>query len=206
MKKHHHVWQTVYRPRQYFARVYRAAKRIRAAQKHRPTRSHQRQQDRGFLKLIWQIMADQAGVEILFNTSIVDAVVNQKRLAQVQAVSASQFVALQAKYFIDATGEGDLSFLSGAEYHMGHPENGRTLHMSLLGIREISSLATPPLDRRARARDGGRRPPGDPPVREGLRSGPGFLGPAGGPGPRRTVQPREFLPLKTPRRSPPVHF
>jgi hypothetical protein len=87
-----------------------------------------------YLKLIWQIMADQAGVEIFFNTSVVDAVVKHKRLAQVQAVSASQFMTLDAKYFIDATGEGDLAFLCGADYHMGHPENGRTLHMSLTAM------------------------------------------------------------------------
>jgi hypothetical protein len=87
-----------------------------------------------YLKLIWQIMADQAGVEILFNTSVVDAVVEQKKLVRVQAVSASQFMTLEAKYFIDATGEGDLAFLSGADYQLGHPENGRTLHMSLTAM------------------------------------------------------------------------
>jgi hypothetical protein len=86
------------------------------------------------LKLIWQILADKAGVEILFNTSVVDADSKQSSLAQVRAVSASQFMEFQAQYFIDATGEGDLSFLAGADYQMGHPESGRTLHMSLTAM------------------------------------------------------------------------
>ena len=87
-----------------------------------------------YLKLIWQILADQSGVDILFNTSIVDAEITNHSLTQVRAVSTSQFMEFQAQFFIDATGEGDLAFLAGADYQMGHPENGRTLHMSLTAM------------------------------------------------------------------------
>ena len=87
-----------------------------------------------YLKLIWQILADEAGVEILFHTSVVDAETEAGRLTRVRAVSASQLMEFEAKYFIDASGEGDLAFLSGAEYQLGHPENGRTLHMSLTAM------------------------------------------------------------------------
>ena len=87
-----------------------------------------------YLKLIWQILADEAGVDILFHTSVVDAGTEDGSLTGVRIVSASQFMEFEAKYFIDTSGEGDLAFLSGAEYQIGHAENGRTLHMSLTAM------------------------------------------------------------------------
>jgi hypothetical protein len=87
-----------------------------------------------YLKLIWQILADEAGVDILFHTSVVDAETEAGSLTKVRAVSASQFMEFRAKYFIDTSGEGDLAFLAGAGYQVGHPENGRTLHMSLTAM------------------------------------------------------------------------
>ena len=87
-----------------------------------------------YLKLIWQILADEAGVDILFNTSVVDAETKAGSLTGVRTVSASQFMEFRAKYFIDTSGEGDLAFLAGAEYQLGHPENGRTLHLSLTAM------------------------------------------------------------------------
>ena len=93
-------------------------------------------QDRFFfgevLKLIWQLLADEAGVDILFHTSLVEVMRKDKRVESVQAVSCSQFLDLQAKFFIDATGEGDLAALAGAEFMKGHPDSGRTLHMTLV--------------------------------------------------------------------------
>jgi len=87
-----------------------------------------------YLKLAWQIMADEAGVDILFHTSVVDAQVTQGSLAKVLVVSGSQWMEFEAQCFIDATGEGDLAFLSGADFELGHPENRRTLHMSLTAM------------------------------------------------------------------------
>lgn len=58
-----------------------------------------------YLKLIWQILADEAGFDILFNTSVVEAEVKHESLVRIRAVSASQFVTFEAKYFVDATGE-----------------------------------------------------------------------------------------------------
>ncbi len=87
-----------------------------------------------YLKLVWQILADEAGVDILFHTSVVDAETEAGHLTQIRAVSASQFMEIKAQYFVDASGEGDLAFLAGAGYQLGHPENGRTLHMSLTAM------------------------------------------------------------------------
>jgi hypothetical protein len=46
-------------------------------------------------------------------------------------LSCSRPLSVSACYFIDASGEGDLGFLAGAEFMQGDPVKGRTLIMSL---------------------------------------------------------------------------
>ncbi|MFV2068632.1 MAG: B12-binding domain-containing radical SAM protein [Pirellulales bacterium] len=52
LQEHRHVWQTVYQPKQYFARVLRAVQRIKAHHKHKLPRRQQWRLDRGFLNLV----------------------------------------------------------------------------------------------------------------------------------------------------------
>lgn len=87
-----------------------------------------------YLKLIWQNLADQSGVDILFNAMVVETDTKQGSISAVRAVSASQLMEFQPKFVVDATGEGDLAFLAGADYHIGHPDSGRTLHMTLTAM------------------------------------------------------------------------
>lgn len=87
-----------------------------------------------YLKLIWQILADEAGVFTLFHTSVVDVIAKDGVVQEVVAVSGSHQLRLKAKYFIDTTGEGDGAFLAGADFELGSPESGHTLHMSLTAM------------------------------------------------------------------------
>lgn len=84
-----------------------------------------------YAKIVWQLLAEAAGVEILFHASVVDAAVIGTRLVKVVAVASSHLLEAEAPIFIDASGEGDLAWLAGAEMMQGHPESGRVLHMSL---------------------------------------------------------------------------
>jgi hypothetical protein len=52
MEEHLEVWRRVYEPRRYFARVFRAARRIRVRRKHKLPRRQQRKLDRGFLTIM----------------------------------------------------------------------------------------------------------------------------------------------------------
>ncbi len=87
-----------------------------------------------YLKIVWQLLVEAAGVDILFHASVVDAETVGERVAVARVVSCSHFLDVSAAYFVDATGEGDLAWLAGAEFMQGHPEHGRTLHMSLTFI------------------------------------------------------------------------
>ncbi|MGC9469363.1 MAG: FAD-dependent oxidoreductase, partial [Anaerolineae bacterium] len=97
-----------------------------------------------YAKIVWQLMAEEAGVDILFHSSVVDAEVVDARVVQARAVGASHSIGVAAPVFIDATGEGDLAWLAGAEFMQGHPETGRTLHMSLTFILQDTGSSVEP--------------------------------------------------------------
>lgn len=84
-----------------------------------------------YLKIIWQLLAEEAGVTVLFHASVVGADVAGRRVTRATIVSCSQFIAVEAAYFIDTTGEGDFAALAGAGFLQGDPQTGHTLHMSL---------------------------------------------------------------------------
>jgi len=84
-----------------------------------------------YLKAVWQALAEEDNVQILFHSSLSGATVEHGCVRRVSMLSCSRPLQVAARYFLDCTGEGDLAFLAGAAYHQGHPETGRTLHMTL---------------------------------------------------------------------------
>ena len=85
-----------------------------------------------YLKATWQLLAEEAGVDILFHASVVGVNKEGGSLAGLRIASCSQLLTAKSKYFIDATGEGDLAALAGAEFMQGDPDGGRVLHMTLV--------------------------------------------------------------------------
>lgn len=63
----------------------------------------------------------EAGVELLFHHTLVDAVVEDGKIAAAVLHSKSGFSAVKGKTFVDATGDGDLAVLAGCEYEQGGP-------------------------------------------------------------------------------------
>ena len=66
----------------------------------------------------------EAGVDILLHTQILDANVDNGRLKSVTLFGKANRIEVEAKVFIDATGDGDLGYLSGARYSMGQKDTG----------------------------------------------------------------------------------
>jgi glycine/D-amino acid oxidase-like deaminating enzyme len=95
-------------------------------------------------KIVWQLMVEEAGVDILLHASVVGADVDNGRLVSVRGVGSSRTFHIGARVFVDATGEGDLAWLAGAETMQGHPETGRTLHMSLTFILQDTGQPVTP--------------------------------------------------------------
>lgn len=87
--------------------------------------------DEEALKLILNRMCIKYGVELLFNTVVTDVVVNNGKIESVKALGKSKKLELSADYFIDATGDGELSYLAGCSYQLGREEDNLCQPMTL---------------------------------------------------------------------------
>ena len=77
-----------------------------------------------------------SGVDILFHASLVDAVREGDRLSHVVLQTKSGMVAVEAKFFIDATGDGDLVACAGEEYVTGS-EPGVMSGLTRTGLNKV---------------------------------------------------------------------
>lgn len=72
--------------------------------------------DPSTLKVIWETMAREAGVRILFHTLVVDVLRKGRRVCGVVAVNKRGFVALEADVVIDASGDADVAAAAGVPF------------------------------------------------------------------------------------------
>jgi ribulose 1,5-bisphosphate synthetase/thiazole synthase len=68
------------------------------------------------LKVIWETLALQAGVKLLYHTFVVDVVKDQDKITGVIAVGKNGFVNLSAKVIIDASGDADVAAKAGVPF------------------------------------------------------------------------------------------
>ena len=87
--------------------------------------------DEEILKIVLQRMCIAAGVNLLFNTTIVDVETENGKITAIHGWGKSQKVTLTAKHFIDATGDAELSVLAGVSYRVGREEDGLCQPMTL---------------------------------------------------------------------------
>ncbi len=76
------------------------------------------------LKLIADDMLTEAGVRILYHTSLVDAETDGERITRIIVAMKEGLGAVSADYFIDCTGDGDLAAAAGASFTVGN-KNGK---------------------------------------------------------------------------------
>lgn len=68
------------------------------------------------LKFVWEKLAADAGVRILYHTVVVDTLTEGERVTGVVAVNKGGFVRLQARVIIDASGDADVAAAAGVPY------------------------------------------------------------------------------------------
>ena len=83
------------------------------------------------LKLVLNRMCLRYGVELLFNTVVVGAKTENGEIKSLQAWGKSRMLTLEADYFIDATGDAELSVLAGCRYQLGREEDNLCQPMTL---------------------------------------------------------------------------
>lgn len=87
--------------------------------------------DEELLKLVLNRLCIAHGVELLFNTTVVGVQVENGALVSIKAWGKSRMLELTADYFVDATGDAELSVLAGCDYHVGRKEDGLCQPMTL---------------------------------------------------------------------------
>lgn len=78
--------------------------------------------DEEYLKLIFNRMATDAGVELLFHSYITEAEVDDGRIQSITAVSRSGSFKIEADYFIDASGDANLAYMCGCSCRLGRAD------------------------------------------------------------------------------------
>lgn len=74
-------------------------------------------------KFVFDDMVTEAGVDVLFHTTVFETECEGRMVKSVKAVTRSGVEQITAKYFIDASGDGDLLHLTGCEYQLGREED-----------------------------------------------------------------------------------
>ncbi len=86
--------------------------------------------DTEMLKVELEEMAYEAGVNVLYDTELVDVMVCDGKVDALLVHNKGGLCAIQATQYIDCTGDGDLSVKAGALYEAGGP-NGMNQSVSL---------------------------------------------------------------------------
>lgn len=84
------------------------------------------------LKALADEMVAEAGIKVLFHTFLVDAKVESNRIRTATFESKTGRFAIAARIFVDCTGDGDLSALSGATFEKGRATDGKMLPVTLM--------------------------------------------------------------------------
>lgn len=82
-------------------------------------------------KLVLEKLCMNAGVNVLYHTFVSGAVVKDRKINAVLTESKSGRICYSGKIFIDATGDGDLSYFAGADFDIGN-EDKKTQPLSLI--------------------------------------------------------------------------
>lgn len=83
------------------------------------------------LKLVLNRLCIKSGVNILFNSLIIGAEIEENIIKSINVSSSGYIYSFFADIFIDATGDGNLAFLSGCNYRLGRDNDNLCQPMTL---------------------------------------------------------------------------
>ena len=83
------------------------------------------------LKIVLDNMIRKWKIDTLFYTSVISVKMNGKNIESVVVANTEGVSEINAPYFIDATGNADVSFLCGCKYEIGRDQDGACQPMTL---------------------------------------------------------------------------
>lgn len=98
-------------------------------------------------KYVCDQMAQEAGVRLLFHTMLTDAVTSGAEITSVEIAGKSGKSRVEAKVYVDGTGDADLALLARARCEMGRPQDGLTQPTTLnFRVCQVDQDRIPPRD------------------------------------------------------------
>ena len=77
-----------------------------------------------YFKIVLDDMTTEAGVNVLFHSVLADVKKQGEKITAVEIIAKSQHFAVEADFFVDATGDGDLFYLAGCDFQLGRESDG----------------------------------------------------------------------------------
>ena len=85
-----------------------------------------------------ELMCLEAGVQLLFHTTVVEAIPQKAILSSIKCLCAGNLFSVQGSYFIDASGDADLIAMAGIPYEQGRETDGKdqplTMNFKLVDV------------------------------------------------------------------------
>jgi len=75
-------------------------------------------------KFVFDDMVTEAGVEVLFHTCVFDVTVEGRTVKRVKTATKAGVMEFEAKFYVDASGDGELLFMTGCDFQLGREEDG----------------------------------------------------------------------------------
>lgn len=77
-----------------------------------------------YIKIVLDDMTADAGVDVLFHGVVYDVKYEGRSITEVGIIAKAQKITVQADFFVNATGDGELFYLAGCDYQSGRESDG----------------------------------------------------------------------------------
>lgn len=77
-----------------------------------------------YFKLILDDMVSQAGIDLLFHACLCGVNTNESKINSINISTDAGIITVEASFFIDTTGDGNLFYLAGCDYQLGRESDG----------------------------------------------------------------------------------
>ncbi len=84
-----------------------------------------------YFKYVLDDMTAEAGVEVLFHASLFRVNTDERKIKSVLVAVKSGVLELEADFFVDATGDGDLFAFAGCDFQLGRPADSLSQPMTI---------------------------------------------------------------------------
>lgn len=77
-----------------------------------------------YFKLVLDDMITEAGVDVLFHSTVFKAETEGRKIKSIDIASSSGIITFEADFFVDATGDGNLFAMAGCDFQLGRESDG----------------------------------------------------------------------------------